>query len=263
MSGHPDDSHRQGYRFRTGVRAEVQFGGQLFPCEAQNISRSGVLLVGEFPASSAETVDFTLKAPTGRLTVELRGRIIRSRPSGGGEGLGLALEFVDMDETRRDALEVLLARLLETPPAAGTLDSLKPGASPAEIKHALEAIALPQRIALASRASLKEREILRQDTNAAVLEALVHNPSFTVVEARALAGSVYLISATLESLATNARFKDDEELRMAIAVHPRVSVATAEKVTADFKVPQVKKLLAKPGLNQLLREKLFRRTTQR
>ena len=39
--------------------------------------------------------------------------------------------------------------------------------------------------------------------------------------------------------------------------------SNSEKVTADFNVPQLKKLLAKPGLNQSLREKLFRRTTQR
>ena len=63
--------------------------------------------------------------------------------------------------------------------------------------------------------------------------------------------------------ANDPRFRQDEELRMAVAVHPRVSLSTAEKVTADFKVPQIKKLLAKPGLSQVLREKLFRRTTQR
>jgi hypothetical protein len=104
---------------------------------------------------------------------------------------------------------------------------------------------------------------LRFDTHPAVLEALAHNPNLGVVEARALAGSTYLMSGTLDSLANNPRFKDDEELRMAIAVHPRVSISTAEKVTASFNVPQIKKLLAKPGLNQILREKLFRRTTQR
>jgi hypothetical protein len=32
---------------------------------------------------------------------------------------------------------------------------------------------------------------------------------------------------------------------MAIAVHPRVSLATAERATADFKRPQLKKLLAR------------------
>jgi len=262
MSGHPDDSQRQGFRFRTDFRAELLVNGGSFACEAENLSRSGVLLVGDLPASSAETVDFVLKAPTGNLTVQLRGRVIRNEPGADGGGRSIALQFVDMDDTRRDALEVLLARRLQAPTAA-TLDSLKPGASAAEIKHALEAIPLPQRISLASRASLKERELLRLDSNAAVLEALAHNPNFGVLEARGLAGSAYLLPGTLDSLASNPRFKDDEELRMAIAVHPRVSMTTAERVTADFKLPQLRKLLAKPGLNQVLREKLVRKTTQR
>jgi hypothetical protein len=262
MSGHPEDSHRQGYRFRTGVRAEIQDNGRTFACEAQNISRSGVLLVGQLPAPSSETVDFALNAPTGNLTVQLRGRVIRSQPSADEKGLSVALEFVDMDDSRRDALEVFLARLLETPPTVG-LEGLKPGATPQEIKAALEAIPLPQRIALSSRTGLKDREYLRLDTHPAVLEALAHNPNLGVVEARALAGSTFLTPGTLESLANNPRFKDDEELRMAIAVHPRVSISTAERVTASLKLPQIKRLLAKPGLNQILREKLFRRTTQR
>jgi hypothetical protein len=101
------------------------------------------------------------------------------------------------------------------------------------------------------------------DTHPAVLEALARNPSLTVVEARVLATSAYLMSGTLDALSNDVRFKGDEELRMAIAVHPRVSIGTAERVTADFKAPQLKKLLAKPGLNQRLREKLFRRSTTR
>jgi hypothetical protein len=75
--------------------------------------------------------------------------------------------------------------------------------------------------------------------------------------------SVSTLSGTLDALANDPRFKDDEELRMAVAIHPRVSMATAEKVTANFKLPQLKKLLAKPGLNQHLREKLFKRTVLR
>lgn len=207
-------------------------------------------------------MDLALIFPTGSLTVRLSGRVIRVEPNPEGEGVRVALEFVEMDDSRRDALEVLLARFLETP-ATGTLDGLKPGATPQEIKKAVEAIPLPQRIALSSRAILKDREFLRLDTHPAVLEALVRNPGLTVEEARAIAASAYLMSGTLDSLANDLRFKGDEALRMAVATHPRVSLGTAEKVTADFKVPQLKKLLAKPGLSQILREKLFRRTTQR
>jgi len=262
MSGHPDDTSRHGYRFRTGVAAELYDGGRTVVCGAENISRSGVLLVGDLSAPSAELVDFALRAPTGTLTVRLSGRVIRIEPGSGGDATRIAIEFVDMDDSRRGALEVLLARLLETP-SVGPLDALKPGATPQEIKKALEAIPLPQRIALSSRASLKEREILRLDTNPVVLEALAHCSNLGLAEARALAASQFLMFGTLDALANDPRFRQDEELRMAVAVHPRVSLSTAEKVTADFKEPQIKKLLAKPGLNQILREKLLRRKAQR
>jgi hypothetical protein len=184
------------------------------------------------------------------------------QPDTDGTTVRVALEFVEMDDSRRDALEVLLARIMEAPPP-GPFDGLKPGATPQEIRSALEATPLQQRIALASRTGLKEREFLRSDIHPAVLESLAHNPHLSVGEARALAASIYLSSGTLDTLANEPRFKGDEDLRMAIAVHPRVASGTAEKVTADFKMPQIKKLLAKPGLNQLLREKLFRRTTQK
>ena len=262
MSGHPEGPARRGNRFRSSLPAELHAGGLSIACEAQNISRSGVLLTGDFQAPSGETVEMTLKAPTGSATVRISGRVIRVQPRTEGGGASIAIQFTDMDDSKHDAIEVLLARLLETQPS-GSLDSLKPGATPQQIKKALDAIPLPQRIALSARTGLKDREFLRFDTHPAVLEALVRNPSLGIVEARALAASQYLMPGTLDALASDPRFKEDEELRMAVAVHPRVSVVTAERVTADFKVPQIKKLLARPGLNQALREKLFRRTTQR
>lgn len=263
MGGNPESTPRQGFRFRIGVPAEVRRGEATVPCDAQNISRSGVLLIGAFTAIPNETLEFSLKAPSGNLSVELSGRVTRVTPNPDGGGVTVGIELVNMDDPRRDALDVLLARLLEAPSTATSLENLKPGSPPQEIKRALEGIPLPQRIGLATRAGTKEREYLRFDTNPAVLEQLVRNPSFTVAEARALATSAYLTSGTLDTLAQDMRFKDDEEVRFAVACHPRVSSSTAEKVTADLKVPQLKKLLAKPGLNQILREKLFRRTTQR
>jgi hypothetical protein len=68
---------------------------------------------------------------------------------------------------------------------------------------------------------------------------------------------------TLDALANNQRFKDDEELRVAVAVHPRVPLPTAERLTASLKPQQLKKLLARPGLNQILRERLIRKMNQR
>jgi hypothetical protein len=260
MGGHSDSPPRHGYRIRKGVRAELDIGKRKIECEAQNLSRSGVLLVGDLQGPLEGTVDLALMSPTGSLALHLSGRVIRVEPDPGGDGARMALEFVDMDDSRRDAIEVFVARLLEAPPAASSFDHLKPNAPPQDIKKAIEAIPLPQRISMSSRAPLKDREILRLDSNPAVLEALARNPGLGVEEARALAASAYLLPGTLDTLANDLKFKDDEALRMAVAVHPRVSLTTAEKVTADFKVPQIKKLLARPGLSQALREKLFRRT---
>jgi len=262
MGGNPEHPARHAYRFKAGVRAELHQGTGRMACEAVNLSRTGVLLIGELEAPTTDTVDFSLQSSTGSFVVTLTGRVVRVTPDAPDGGITIALELIEMDAARQDALETLLARLLESP-AVSVLESLKPNASPLEIKKALESIPLPQRIGMAVRASSKERESLKLDTNPAVLEALIRNPNLAVAEARAIVTSVFLLAGTLDLLANDPRFKEDEELRMSIATHPRVSMSTAERVTADFKVPQLKKLLSKPGLNQLLRERLFRKTTQR
>lgn len=220
-----------------------------------------MLLVGPLPTPTSERVDLTLKAPQGNLEVRLAGRVIRVTADPGGQELHLALEFVDLDPKSRDAIEVLLARLMEgqTP---GHLDALKPNAPPHEVKKVLEAIPLAHRIALAQRSELKHREFLRQDTNPAVLEALVRNPNLILAEARAIATSPFLQSGTIDLLASDPRFKSDEEMRMTLATHPRVSMPTAERLTADFKPPQIKRLITKPGLNPTLRDKLFKKLTR-
>ena len=242
--------------------AEIRDGEQSFACDAQNLSRSGVLLSGPVPTPSSDTVAVTLKAPMGSLEVHLAARVIRVEADPSSGDLQIALQFVDSDDAQKQALEDLLARLMQQGQNSGPFDGLTPGTPAHEVKKALEAIPLAQRISLAARASLKEREYLRLDTNTAVLESLVRNPNLIVAEARAIAVSPHLTPGTIDILAHDSRFKGDEELRMVLATHPRVPVATAEALTADFKSPQIRKLLAKPGVSQALRDKLFRKLTR-
>jgi hypothetical protein len=261
MSGHSEDPTRRGYRFPAGVPAVVLLGGRPVPCSAENLSRSGVLLVGRFAEPTPERLDFTLKTPNGSLQLELAGRVVRIENDPARQMTSLAMEFVDLDQAKHDALEIFVARLLEAP-QPGSLESLKPGAPAHEVKRVLESIPLPQRIALAQRADLKQREILRQDQHPAVLESLVRNPNLTLTEARAIAASTFIQSSTAELLAGDARFKTDEELRITLATHPRTSLPAAERLTADLGGPQLKKLLSRPGLNPVLRDKLFRKLTR-
>lgn len=218
-------------------------------------------MVGRFSEPALERLDITLKTPNGTLEVQLAGRVARIDHGPASDETRLAIEFVDLDPTQQDALEVFLARLLESPPP-GSIESLKPGAPPHEVKKVLDAIPLPQRIAMAQRGELKQREVLRQDQHPAVLESVVRNPNLTLAEARSIAASPFLQTGTIDLLAADQRFREDEELRLALATHTKVSAITAERLTANLTGPQLKKLLARPGLNQPLREKLFKRMTR-
>jgi len=218
--------------------------------------------VGALPPPAQERVDLTLKDRTGSHQARLTGRVIRATVDETASSMSLAIEFVDMDEARRDDLEILLARLLEGGTAAGPFDSLKPGISPLEVKKVLEAIPLPQRLNLASRAALREREFLRLDTNAAVLDSLIRNPNLVLAEARAIAALPFLSPSSIESLAADSRFLGDEDLLIALTGHPKISPPTLDRLMTQLKMPQVRRLLAKPGLTQALRERLLKRAAR-
>ena len=262
MSSHSDNPSPRANRLHVEVPATVgQGGGHSIECASENLSRTGVLLTGRLTDATVDRVDLTLKTQSGSLKIQLVGRVVRVEPGPTQGERRIAVEFIDMDDGKRDALEVFLSRALESHPPA-PLDALKPGASSLEVKKVLESIPLPQRINLAQRAELRQREFLRQDQHPAVLETLVRNSSLTLPEARAIAASAFLQPGTIDLLAGDLRFRNDEELRMLLATHPRVSMPTAEKLTADFVGPQLKRLLARPGLGPLLREKLFRKLTR-
>lgn len=261
VSGHPEEPPRRGYRFPLAVEAELHDPSGSFLCAAENLSRTGVLLVGSLPPPAQEQVDITLKDRSGSHKTRVTGKVVRAS-SDDVDGLRLAIEFVGLNDDQRDGLEILLARLLESGPPPGPLDALKPGASPLEIKKALEAIPLPQRRDLATRASVRERDYLRLDSNPAVLDALVRNPNLALAEARAVATSGFLSAPSIDALASDPRFGSDEELILTLAVHPRIALTTGERLTASLKPPQLRRLLAKPGLNPALRDKLLKRLTR-
>jgi PilZ domain-containing protein len=259
MGVQSNEAPRRGFRFPAAVPAMLHEGGRSVPCAAQDLSRTGVLLVGPFARPETERVDLTLKAVSGTHQVRMRGRVVRVEPDDEPGNLRIAVEFVELDEAQKDALEIVLARFLEYHPPPGSLESLNPGTPLHEVRRVLESIPLPQRISLAARASQKEREYLRQDQNAAVLDSMVKNPSLTLEEALLLASSTFITGPTIELLAADSRFNRDESLRMALATNARITFATADRITADFKPPQIRKLLAKSGVSQALRDKLVRK----
>lgn len=254
----PHESLHRAYRFPAGLPAVLHEGGSAFPCIAENVSRTGALLVGPFPPPSEERVDLTLKTPDGNYRGRFWGRVIRSDPDPGQDGLRLAVEFAELNDEGRATLEVLIARFLEGH-ATPALPELKPGTTPIEIKKGLDAIPLAHRISLAQRAGVKEREVLRHDQNAPVLEALIRNPNLLLLEARAIAALSCLQPGTIDILAGDQRFARDDELRIALASHPHVTLQTAEKLCEGLGAHQIRALLSRATLKPVLRKKLFKK----
>ncbi len=260
MRGKDRSGIPRGHRFQAGIPALLHSGDTATKCRALNLSRSGVLLVGSLPEPPAD-VHLTLIAPRGDLRVRLRGRIAR-RDLGGtaGEEDSIAVEFVELDPAEADGLETLLARLIEGT-APGPLEGLTPEAAPHEIRRALDATPLAHRIALASRAGPRERELLRQDVQPSVLDALSRNPNLLLAEARALAALPTLPASAIEHLAADLRWSRDEELRLLLLAHPRTPAPLADRLLGELRAVSLRRLLQR-SLPGPVREKAVKRLRQ-
>jgi hypothetical protein len=203
-------------------------------------------------------LDINLKSTVGDYSVNVRGRVARIDPGDEPGHLRIGFAFDELDDETRDGIEVLVSRLLESP-TSDPFDGLRPDSSALEIRKALEAIPVPRRIALAIRAGPREREYLIHDLHPPVLESLARNPALTAADVSGLLASQFLGSSVLDTLAADHRWARHEEIRMAIASHPRVSLATGERIVSELPSAALRKLLKRPGVNAQLREKVVRK----
>src|SRR5262245_2644846 len=160
MAASPSGRTVRGARFAAGLPAAVHLPKNDYPCMASNLSRSGALLLGRFPRLTGYRVELSIRHPQGDVDLRLAGRVVRTRDSDDGRQK-LALQFVELTAERQEALEVLLARIIGGLSPA-PIEALKPGATPDEVRRALELVPLPHRISLAVRANPRERAFLRQ-----------------------------------------------------------------------------------------------------
>ncbi len=252
----------RGFRFPSSLPAVLLDGDLKHPCVALDLSRTGVLLVGEFPPPAGLEIEFAIRSPAGDLEQRFSGRVTRRGLAGEGGGTGIAIEFLALDLEQKRVLELLLARVVEGL-APAPIDALPADAPPHVVRQALATVPVPHRIALAARAGPRQREFLRQDPHPQVLEALARNPNLLRAEARDLASVAHLTQPTLEILATDPRWSRDDEIRIIVATHPNVSIPFAERVVAELGEPALRRILARPSLNATLRDKIVKRLARR
>lgn len=257
-----DNQQRRPARFAAGISAIAHLRGRDYPCEAHNLNRTGVLLIGEIPRPDEPEIETTLRSAGGDLQIRVRGRVahVSEATETGSIKIGLAFEAVD--EATLEALERLVSRVVEGR-APAPLAELASGAPPSEVLAALEKIQLPHRIALAGRALPRERAFLMMDPRPQVLEALARNTGLTLSEAKVLARLSQLLPSTVAVMAEDPRWERDKELRLMLICHPRVQLHVAEKMVSAMNEMEQRKVMQKPGINPVLREKLSRKFRNR
>ena len=250
---HPGKRGR--FRFLAGLTATLHYRGQDFNCEATNLSRSGVLLTGAMPPPEEPDLEVTLESSSGDRKVRLRARVARVAHDDETDETTVGLQFEGFDSEQENGLRALLARVVEGV-APAPIMSLGVRTRPNEARKALEKMTLAHRVNLATHAKAIERSHLKHDPNPQVLDALARNPCIHLQELKDLVRRPQILPGTLEIVANDARWKADDELKIIIATHPRVTMKIAEQVVSRMSDVAIRKVLERSGLHPDLREKL-------
>jgi hypothetical protein len=256
----PQSNARSATRFQALVPAVAHIGGAAYPCEATNLSRSGALLVGCLPQPQEGATRIVLSSPAGDLRLDVEGILVRIPATAADDDRipGLAVRFPAMPPDQQALLESLISRVIEGGTTLAAVTRLRPGASRSEIVEALGRVPLAHRVALAGRAQVREREMLRLDTHPEVLNALARNPQLSFPEAQALLRLRTLSATALDSMARDGRWRD-ERLRVLIAAHPNTPQQLAESLALGLSPAGRERVLQAPSLSEALRQRLLQK----
>ena len=249
-------------RFLAALPAVLHHEAEDLPCSADDLSRSGVLLQGKLPIPTNPDVETTISTPTGDRSIRLAARVVHAHADPDSEEVRLGLQFEFLSDEQTETIDLIVSRVVEgMAPAA--LSGIDPKASLAEVRLALAKITPAHRMTLAGRCGLNERAILKHDPDPHVLEALARNPNINLHEIKSLLRRSDLLPSTLEIIAEDIRWRSDEELKIAIATHTRVTFTTADKIVRRLSDLAVGRLIQRPGLQPGVKQKLMTKLSRK
>jgi hypothetical protein len=243
-------------RFAASLPASMQYESGDAPCRAHNLSRTGVLLVGDLPIPASPVVRVTIGSPGRDLSVTLFGRISWSDREAESRETRLAVEFLGGPDDTDATLEALIARVVEgTSPAS--LKDLPDNASPEQVRAALANIPVPHRVTMAVRAMPKERGFLLRDTNVHVMDALARNPNLLPHELLKILRVRSILPHTLEIIAKDKRWANNEHILILVATNRNTPAAVAERLVSTMRKATLHKVIRAPDLAPALRTKVL------
>lgn len=258
---HDPTPTRRATRFMAGIRAFLSLGPRYVDCRAEDLSRTGVLLTGTMGPIEERDASVRLEATQGNLSVDLPGEIVHAHEVEDGT-TRIGFQFTALDPPTLKKLDALVARVMEgTLPAP--IAELAKDATPQQILQALERVTVAHRIQLAHRADGDQRKIMRHDPDADVVESLLRNPHLTPPELIALVRNSKLPIGALAVVAADPRWSGNEEIKLIIATHPRVTLQVAQQVVDKMSDAARKQVLRRSGLPDPIKRKILAKFSTR
>ncbi len=246
---------RVGYRFLAGLKAAVTLESKAIPFQAVDLHRAGALVEGDLETEPDALAFVSLTSISEDLCFESRGRVTHVEENEETGQTRIGIHFEALSETQRDSLELLVSRVVEGMSPA-PLAHLARDASIEEIRTALRNIPLAHKITVAQKALPPERKFLFHDNSNMVIEAMCRNPQLTLPEVIRVLRIPTLLPTTLELLARDSRWTANEEIKIMISTHPRVTFAVADRLVRTLSLPGIRKVIRLPGLNPTIKERL-------
>jgi len=221
------------------------------------------LLEGQMPLPASPECEVTLSTAPGDRSVRVRAQLMHAHEDDDSGEVRLGVCFDGLTADQGETIDLIVSRVVEgmAPVALAAVD---PKASVGQIREALARITPAHRLALATRtADPVERGILRHDVDPHVLEGLARNPNSNLPEIKTLLRRTDLLPSTLEIVAGDTRWATDEELKIMVATHPRVTFLTADKVVKQLSSLALDRLVRRPGLQPGVKQKLMARLSRK
>ena len=147
-----------------------------------------------------------------------------------------------------------------TPPPSDAAGGEILGSSPV---FRIRAMNVPEKMHLASRATLSERQILLRDTSPQVLMRLLTNPRIEDKEVLVLAKSASASSGVLQRIAKDRRWSTNYEIRLALVRNPQTPTPLALHMLETLREGDLRKMAKGAAVREVIRAAALRKVIKR
>jgi hypothetical protein len=147
----------------------------------------------------------------------------------------------------------------EEPPKA-VADSEMLGASPV---FRIREMNISQKMRLASKATLSERQILLRDSSPQVLMGLLANPRIEDKEVLVLAKSSSASGGVLQRIAKDRRWSTNYEIRLALVKNPQTPTPLALHMLASLRERDLRAMAKRSAVREVIRAAALRKIIKR